>query len=363
MKLSLFLACVLVSTLVVASGHIFDSRLDEDWKNWKSQHEKHYAEDEETHRRMIWEDNMRYIEQHNLEHSMGKHTFTVGMNQFGDLSTKEFNELMNGFLPVEADNSTEDFDEGDELIEDVGDNEFDEDTESDDDLRSATVDWRSKGYVTPVKNQGQCGSCWAFSAVGAIEGQWFKICKRLTPLSEQNLVDCDWGNGNFGCRGGWMSNAFRYVIRRRGIESERTYPYTARRGRCKFQRRNIAARIQRYRFVRRNERYLAKAVQMIGPISVAIDAGQRSFQLYRNGVYYDRRCRRQPNHAVLVVGFGRESGRNYWLVKNSWGTSWGDQGYIKMAKDSGNICGIASYAVYPLLQRSQCQIKASLNSP
>ncbi|XP_078063332.1 uncharacterized protein LOC144489321, partial [Mustelus asterias] len=208
MKLSLFLGCVLLSILVVASGHTFDSRLDGDWKIWKSQHEKQYTEEEETHRRSIWEDNVRYIEQHNLEYSMGKHTFTVGMNEFGDLTDKEFNERMNGFLPIQADNSTEEVD-GDELDEDVesdggedeldedvesdggedeldedvesdggedeldedvesdggddelhgdvesdgGDDELDEDEESDDDLTRVFVDWRGSGYVTAVKNQ------------------------------------------------------------------------------------------------------------------------------------------------------------------------------------------------------------------
>ncbi|XP_038633959.1 procathepsin L-like [Scyliorhinus canicula] len=176
MKLSLFLGCVLLSILVVASGHTFDSKLDEDWKNWKSQNEKQYTEEEETYRRKIWEDNVRYIEQHNLEYSMGKHTFTVGMNPFGDLTDKEFNERMNGFLPMEADNSTEEF-EGDEFDEDEesdgdddeldeesdgDDDELDEesdrdddelDEESDDDVTRVFVDWRKRGVVTAVKNQ------------------------------------------------------------------------------------------------------------------------------------------------------------------------------------------------------------------
>ncbi|XP_041060664.1 procathepsin L-like isoform X2 [Carcharodon carcharias] len=279
MKLSLFLACVLVSTLVVASGHIFDSRLDEDWKNWKSQHEKHYTEEEETYRRMVWEDHVRFIEQHNLEYSMGKQTFTVGMNQFGDMTTNEFNELMNRFLPVEADNSTEDeFDEEDEHVEDEhveDDDEFDEDEENDDDLGNVIVDWRTKGYVTPVKNQDQ--NC-------------------------QNKTD------------------------------------------------KLVAKIRHYAFIRRRERFLEKAVERIGPISVAIDASGRSFHFYKRGIYRNPRCKsRAVNHAVLVVGFGREDQRNYWLIKNSWGTSWGHEGYIKMAKNVRRNCGITRHAVYPIV--------------
>ncbi|XP_048470127.1 testin-2-like [Rhincodon typus] len=269
MKFSLFLGCVVVSILAVTSGHTFDSTLDEDWKNWKLKYEKQYTEDEEIDRRMVWEDNMRYIEQHNLEHSMGKHTFTVGMNQFGDLTNKEFNELMNGFLQVEVDNSTEE--EVDEEDDTEDDEEFEE---SDEELQGAIVDWRRQDLVTPVKSQ---------------------------------------------------------------------------RGRCRFRRNKVDTRIKRYRRVRRNERALARAAQRVGPIAIAINAGRKSFQLYNRGGYYDQRCGQRLNHAVLLVGFGTERGKNYWLVKNSWGRTWGKQGYINMAKDRRNNCGIANYAVYPIV--------------
>ncbi|XP_078054332.1 procathepsin L-like isoform X2 [Mustelus asterias] len=421
MKLSLFLGCVLLSILVVASGHTFDSRLNGDWKIWKSQHEKQYTEEEETRRRSIWEDNVRYIEQHNLEYSMGKHTFTVGMNEFGDLTDKEFNERMNGFLPIQADNSTEEVD-GDELDEDVesdggedeldedvesdggedeldedvesdggddeldedvesdggedeldedvesdggddelhgdvesdgGDDELDEDEESDDDLTRVFVDWRRRGYVTAVKNQRNCGSCWAFSATGAIEGQWRKVTGKLIPLSEQDLVDCSRSFGTHGCRGGWMSYAFAYVLRNGGINSARDYPYTARVNTCKFQKTKFVAKIRGFRRVKRRTRRLARAVRRIGPISVAIDAGG-PFRWYKRGIYRNRRCKtRGVNHAVLVVGYGRQGRwyrrRWFWLVKNSWGTSWGDRGYIKMAMRVRKNCGITRHAIYPIV--------------
>ncbi|XP_067824180.1 procathepsin L-like [Heptranchias perlo] len=355
MNFSLFVGCVVVSVLVVASGSTFDSTLDDDWKNWKSEHEKQYTEDEDTHRRIIWEDNMRYIKQHNLEHSMGKHTFTVGMNQFGDLTTEEFNEHMNGFLQVRADNSTEEeVDKDDDYDEDNvvdEDDVVDADDESNDGVQGVIVDWRTKGYVTPVKNQGRCDSSWAFSATGALEGQMFRRTRKLVSLSEQNLVDCSRRYGTYGCRGGWMHLAYRYVMRNRGINSAATYPYTGRDGLCRFKRNSVAATCKSYRFVRRNcEPCLARAVKYRGPIAVAIDAGHRSFQLYRNGIYYDQNCnRRRLNHAVLVVGYGRSGRRNYWIVKNSWGRRWGLNGYINMAKDMRNHCGIASYSVFPIV--------------
>ncbi|XP_072449859.1 procathepsin L-like [Chiloscyllium punctatum] len=360
MKFSLFLGCVPVSILVVASGHTFNSTLDEDWKSWKSRYEKQYTQDEESYRKMVWEDNMRYIKQHNLEHSMGKHTFTVGMNQYGDLTTEEFNELMNGFFQDAADNSTEeDDDEGDGYDEDVDDLESNEIDASDDVMKYRQVDWRKKGLVTPVKSQGSCGSCWAFSVTGAIEGQWAKICKRLVSLSEQNLLDCD--KSNYGCNGGFKTRAFKYV-KRNGIQSEKAYPYKAKQSRCKFRKDKIAARIKNYKQVKRSERYLAMDLRRRGPIAVSLNAHPRSFHLYKQGVYSDPECTQRRGHAVLVVGFGRENGINYWLVKNSWGTRWGEKGYIKIAKDRGNLCGIANYGVYPIVTRRMCKTLASSNS-
>ncbi|XP_038633549.1 procathepsin L-like isoform X2 [Scyliorhinus canicula] len=346
MKLSLFLGCVLLSILVVASGHTFDSKLDEDWKSWKSQNEKQYTEEEETYRRKIWEDTVRYIEQHNLEYSMGKHTFTVGMNQFGDLTTKEFNERMNRFLPTEADNRAEEF-ETDEFDEDE---ESDDDEEGGDNVTSVLVDWRVKGYVTPVKDEGRCGSCWAFSTTGAIEGQLFHATKKLIPLSEQNLVDCSGIYGNNGCAGGSMTNAFEYVMRNEGINTAADYPYTATDGKCNFSNKKRVATIRHYIRVRRSSKHLKEAVRRIGPIAVAIDSSGIRFQLYKDGIYANPNCNNyEPNHEALVVGYGRERRSKYWLVKNSWGTGWGEKGYIKMVKGVKRDCGITRYASYPIV--------------
>ncbi|XP_043576803.1 procathepsin L-like [Chiloscyllium plagiosum] len=360
MKFSLFLGCVAVSILVVASGHTFNSTLDEDWKSWKSCYEKQYTQDEESYRRMVWEDNMRYIKQHNLEHSMGKHTFTVGMNQYGDLTTEEFNELMNGFFQDAADNSTEeDDDEGNGYDEDVDDLESDEIEESDDVMKYRKLDWRKKGLVTPVKKQGRCGSCWAFSVTGAIEGQWAKKCRRLVSLSEQNLLDCD--THSYGCMGGFKLSAFEYV-KENGIQSEKAYPYIAKQSHCKFRKDKIAARIKKCNKVKKGEQNLAKALWKHGPIAVSLNSHPRSFHLYKQGVYSDPKCTQRRGHAVLVVGFGRENGINYWLVKNSWGTHWGEKGYIKIAKNRGNLCGIANYGVYPIVRKYMCKTLASSNS-
>ncbi|XP_041060695.1 procathepsin L-like [Carcharodon carcharias] len=280
---------------------------------------------------MAWEENMRYIEQHNLEHSMGKHTFTVGMNQFGDLTTEEFRQLLTASNIKKAENSTCKVFTAQEKVE-----------------LPTTVDWRPKGYVTAVKDQGQCGSCWAFSTTGVLEGQVFRKTGKLISLSEQYLMDCSRAVGNAGCNGGSVLGGFLF-IKEKGIASEQSYPYTAKDGNCTFNQNDIVATCKGVKQIPTgSEADLAAVVATVGPISAGIDAEHRSFMLYKSGIFYEPHCSTvKLDHGILVVGYGTENQKPFWIVKNSWGANWGNEGYVHMAKDMDNNCGIATNAVYP----------------
>lgn len=204
------------------------------------------------------------------------------------------------------------------------------------------IDWREKGAVTPVKNQASCGSCWAFSATGALEGGNFVANGKLISLSEQQLVDCD--TQSSGCGGGLMDYAFEYVMAH-GLCTEEDYPYHAKDEDCKDDKCESAISIKGYEDVPENDGAALKQAVAKAPVSVAIEADSMVFQMYKTGVIDSTACGTSLNHGVLAVGYAAD----YWIVKNSWGASWGDNGYVKIAyKESGaGICGINQAASYP----------------
>jgi len=271
--------------------------------------------------------NLAFIESHNKRKDA---TFKVGMNQFGDMTNTEFASMFNGVKVPKGYTHDATFVSTNAKLPD-------------------SWDWRTQGAVTPVKDQGQCGSCWSFSTTGSVEGCHFLTAKNLVGLSEQNLVDCSTAQGNQGCNGGLMTSAMDY-IKIGGIDSESSYPYTATGpNQCQFSASNVASHEQGYTNVASGDENALQQSVYQGPTSVAIDASQSSFQFYTSGVYSDPNCSSsQLDHGVLAVGWGSDpSGGPYWIVKNSWNTSWGNQGYIWMARNQNNMCGIATMATIP----------------
>jgi C1A family cysteine protease len=271
------------------------------------------------------------IEQHNG----GNSTFTLGHNQFSHLSLDEWRVYVGLNLPrpqeVEAPISIH------EAPADVS-------------ALATKVDWVASGAVTGVKDQGQCGSCWSFSTTGAVEGAHKIKYGSLTSYSEQNLVDCDTrsnGGSDMGCNGGWMDSAFSWMKKNGGICTEAAYPYTSgttkKAGTCnqsKCTKDSKSAPVSYTDVTKNSDSALASALNK-GPVSVAIEADQSSFQLYKSGVY-TATCGATLDHGVLAVGYDDAS----WKVKNSWGTGWGSGGYIYLARGNYNNgagqCGILS---------------------
>ncbi|KAH8486816.1 hypothetical protein H0E87_025715 [Populus deltoides] len=219
----------------------------------------------------------------------------------------------------------------------------------------ASIDWRKKGAVTPVKDQGKCGSCWAFSTIVAVEGINFIKTNKLISLSEQELVDCN-TRENHGCNGGLMDYAFEFITKQKGITTEANYPYRAQDGHCDAIKANQpAVSIDGHEDVpHNNENALLKAVAN-QPVSVAIDAGGSDFQFYSEGVFTGE-CGKELDHGVAIVGYGTTvDGTKYWIVRNSWGPEWGEKGYIRMQRgisDRRGLCGIAMEASYPIKKSS-----------
>ncbi|XP_037398068.1 procathepsin L-like [Pygocentrus nattereri] len=325
-----------VAALVVVAGAARVSLEDVEFHTWKLKFGKSYGSvEEESQRKMIWLDNRKLILEHNMLADQGLKSYRLGMNHFADMDNLEYQAMFKGCL--RSFNGTKAY-KTTTFLQEVGGAAL-----------PGSVDWREKGAVTEVKNQFTCGSCWAFSATGALEGQMFKKTGTLVSLSEQQLVDCSFGVGNNGCGGGRPSWAFHYVMQSGGLQTEKSYRYENKEGKCRFDPLRAYATCLKYKsWFHGGEANLQYIVASIGPVSVGIDTSRRTFQLYESGVYDDQYCSDiHLNHAVLVVGYGTEEEQEYWLVKNSWGVTWGEGGYIKMSRNKNNQCGIATDAVYP----------------
>ncbi|XP_074596137.1 cathepsin L-like peptidase [Brevipalpus obovatus] len=327
MKLIIFLA---IFSFTLAAPH------DHEWSKFKATYNKVYSNaEEEAERYQVFIENLEKINKHNEEARKGLHRYTLGVNKFADLSAEEFNQIAKcsggGSVRKNLRNSIE--------IPKRSVNVS---------ALPTSIDWRTKGIVSSVKDQGHCASCYAFSTVAAVEGAIAQSTGQLVELSAQNLVDCSASYGNQGCQDGYNEYSYDYIIANGGLDTEDSYPYVGKDQRCQFNPSTVGGKIEKYATLPDDQEEILQEQVSMRVVSVGIDA--QNFQLYHDGIY-DTDCQ-SPfliDYGFAMVGYGTENGTDYWIVKNSWGQEWGEQGYIRMLRGV-NLCGLAAASTYPIIQ-------------
>jgi len=324
---SLLIILALSSTLCFEPEHSKESYIFAKFQEFIEVHNKQYSTIEEYMARFkIFQNNYNKVEVMQIS-SEDTPSFNLGVSKFSDMTTQEFrNTYLNLRVSVK------------DLVRASSELSFLE-TEA----APASYDWRSQGAVGPVKDQGACGSCWAFSAVGNLEGLNYIKSKEFLTFSEQQLVDCD--KVDQGCNGGLMENAFDYLRQNGGIELSKDYPYTGRGGKCKFNKSKSALKVKGFQMVGQDEEQIKQKLFSTGPLSVALNAD--NLQFYNNGILdltADACDPQAINHGVTLVGYGTQKGKDFWIVRNSWGSNWGEDGYFRIARGK-STCGINSYVV------------------
>jgi len=305
------------------------------YEQWKVEYNQVFNGAEDSRRQALWEAKDAEITAVNNQNL----PYKLGHNQFSASSKEDMQQLL-GFKEAKWD------------VPHVG-------THVEMEEPAASIDWTTKGVVNPVKNQGQCGSCWAFSTIGSIESHTAISTGNLPNLAEQQLVDCD--KVDSGCKGGLMDNGFKYA-EGASLCTESSYPYTGADGSCRASGCSVglqAGSVTGYRDVSHTASALISALNQ-GPVSVAIEADQTAFQQYKSGVLTSG-CGTQLDHGVIVVGYGTESGTDYFKIRNSWGASWGDSGYLKVGQN--NVCGVLNNPSYPTVGSSPSPVPPSPTPP
>ena len=310
-----------------ASDEKHEDEIDVSFKSFKEKHGKQYTSDKEHFERSrIYRANHHFVESMNRR----KLTYRLKLNHLADLKAVE-RKIMRGLKRAV------------DSMRHHGAKEFKP--------RSAPAtipmayDWRIYGAVTPVKDQAICGSCWSFSTTGVIEGAYFIKHGKQIMLSQQNMMDCTWGEGNNGCDGGEQYRAYKWIMKHGGIATSDSYgPYLMEDGKCHFANATVGTTIASYVYTKSGSEVDLRMALLEQPVAVNIDASHESFSFYSSGVYYEPKCGNTANdldHAVLAVGFGTLDGEDFWIVKNSWSTHWGNAGFVLMSRHDNN-CGVAT---------------------
>jgi cathepsin H len=330
MKLVCMLALVAVALAVPVANQEDDSYFWYEFGKFSSQHAREYNGLDAFHTAFAnFKANLNMINAHNA----GKSSYKLAVNKFADMTFEDFQKTHLGYKPSAAARHGEEY-----VPTNVA--------------PAAAIDWRTKGAVGPVKDQGACGSCWAFSAIASLEGAHALSANKYTSLSEQQLVDCSGAFGNMGCNGGLMDQAFTYLLNAtKGDDTEVAYPYKGVDGSCAYLATAIGSTIKSFVDIKaQDEASLLQAVSTAGPVSIAIQAAS-DFMFYDSGVYDSTQCSSSPqtlNHGVAAVGYGVDGSAPFWIVRNSWGANWGEAGYIRMARGK-NMCGLSDVASYPVV--------------
>ncbi|TKY55678.1 Cysteine proteinase RD21a [Spatholobus suberectus] len=332
----LFLSFALSLAMDMSIINYTDNEVMAMYEEWLVKHQKVYnGLGEKNKRFQVFKDNLGFIQEHNAQN----HTYKLGLNKFADMTNEEYRAMYFGTKSDNERRVTKTKSTGHRYAYNAGDR------------LPLHVDWRLKGAVAPIKDQESCGSCWAFSTVATVEAINKIVTGKFVSLSEQELVDCDRAY-NEGCNGGLMDYAFQFIIENGGIDTDKDYPYRGVDGVCDPTKKNAkVVQIDGYEDVPSYDENALKKAVAHQPVSVAIEGSGRALQLYQSGVFTGK-CGSGLDHGVVVVGYGSENGVDYWLVRNSWGAGWGEDGYFKLERNvrgtSEGKCGIALEASYPV---------------
>nr|BBA83994.1 actinidin [Actinidia chinensis] len=335
----LFFSTLLILSLAFNAKNLTQRTNDEVkamYESWLIKYGKSYNSLGEWERRFeIFKETLRFIDEHNADTNR---SYKVGLNQFADLTDEEFRSTYLGF--TSGSNKTKVSNRYEPRVGQV---------------LPSYVDWRSAGAVVDIKSQGECGGCWAFSAIATVEGINKIVTGVLISLSEQELIDCGRTQNTRGCNVGYITDGFQFIINNGGINTEENYPYTAQDGECNVDLQNEKyVTIDTYENVPYNNEWALQTGVTYQPVSVALDAAGDAFKHYSSGIFTGP-CGTAIDHAVTIVGYGTEGGIDYWIVKNSWDTTWGEEGYMRILRNVGGAgtCGIATMPSYPVKYNNQ----------